>query len=60
MERLAFLVLGYSGGVALFTAIIPQDIEIWTRIFMYLSAGILSLITAYYVHKNKGKGGKTK
>lgn len=60
MERLSVFALSYTGAVALFTAITPQDVEIWTRIFMYLSAGILSLITAFYVVKNKGKGGKVK
>ena len=49
--------LCYTGFVALVTAITPQDIEIYARIFMYISAGFLSIVTLYFVIKNKGKKG---
>lgn len=56
--HLQLLSLSYSGGVAMFTIIDPAAVEIWARIFMYVTAGLLSLVTMLYVIKNKGKGGK--
>lgn len=59
MERLHFLSLCYTGVVAFLTIVTPQEFEIWARIFMYFSAGALSLVSAYFVWKNKGKGRKS-
>ena len=54
MEKiLAFISFSYTGMTAILTS--AGDFEVYTRIFMYISAGILSLISAYYVYKNKGK-----
>lgn len=56
--QLQVISLTYSGTVTMFTIIDPAALEIWARIFMYITAGLLSLITIFYMIKNKGKGGK--
>lgn len=58
MEKLQVFAFAYTGAVAYFTLITQQDIEFYAKIFMYVSAGLLSLISSYYVLKNKGKGKK--
>ena len=56
--QLQVVSLLYSGAVTIFTIIDPTALEIYARIFMYITAGILSLVTTIYVIKNKGKGGR--
>ena len=58
MGRLPFLSYCYTGMVAYFTLITPADFEIYAKIFMYLSAGLLSLVSAFFVYRNKGRGRK--
>lgn len=58
MEKLQVFSFAYSITVAYFTLITQLDIEFYAKIFMYVSAGVLSLVTTYYVLKNKGKGKK--
>lgn len=56
MERTTPIIsLVYTGCVALITAFNQQDTEFFARLLMYFSATILSIITAYYMIKNKGK-----
>jgi len=55
MEKLPILSLCYTATVAYFTVITPQDFELYAKIGMYLSATLLSLISAFYVYKNKGR-----
>jgi len=49
------LALLYTGFVAILTGLDQTNIEFIGKMFMFLSAGILSLITAYYMVKNKGR-----
>jgi len=58
MEKLQVFAFAYTGAVAYFTLITQQDIEFYAKIFMYISAGVLSLVSSFYVLKNKGKGKK--
>lgn len=54
MEKiLATISFLYTGFAAIFTT--TNEIEIFARIFMYVSAGILSLVSAYYWIRNKGR-----
>jgi len=57
MEKiLAFFSLSYTGVTAYIIQV--EQVAVYAQVFMYLSAGILSLVTAFYVWKNKGKGKK--
>jgi hypothetical protein len=58
MGNLNIISFCYTLFVAFVTIIIPQDFEIYARIFMYITAGCLSIVTIFYVIKNKGRGRK--
>ena len=45
----------YTLFVAIVTMVLPQDFEIYARIFMYVTASVLSVVTIYYSIKNKGR-----
>jgi len=49
------LAILYTGFVTFFTGLDQANIEFLGKMFMYASAGILSLVTVYYMIKNKGK-----
>lgn len=49
------LALLYTVLVAFLTGLDQANIEFYAKIFMYISAGLLSLVTAYYMKKNKGR-----
>ncbi len=54
MEKiLALFSLSYTGLTAYIIQV--EQIAVYAQVFMYLSAGLLSLVTAFYVWKNKGK-----
>ena len=54
MEKiLAFISFSYTGITAYVTAV--EELTAYAQIFMYVSAGVLSLITAFYVYRNKGR-----
>jgi hypothetical protein len=55
MEKIfgSILALSYTGFTAYITSV--EVFTAYAQIFMYISAGLLSLVTAFYVFRNKGR-----